>query len=79
MVENFWKHCQSSISFPLINNGVDHVDDSQPDLPPLLQGSSRGDAQPSAWLMGQPPNRLRSELNSALIAALAKHGEAHAS
>jgi hypothetical protein len=31
----------------MINNGVDHVDDSQPALSPLLQGALDRDAQAS--------------------------------
>jgi hypothetical protein len=36
----------------MINNGVDHVDDSQSDLSTLLPGSLDGDAQEPPGLSG---------------------------
>ena len=39
----------------MINNGVDHVDDAQPDLSSLLQGVFDADASGSLGLPGLTP------------------------
>ena len=39
----------------MINNGVDHVDDAQPDLSSLLQGLFDADASGSSRLPGLTP------------------------
>jgi hypothetical protein len=49
----------------VINNGVDHVDDIEPDLPSLLQGVPDGDAQDS---------RRFTDLTPVADSASSRHG-----
>jgi hypothetical protein len=51
--ENGRKSDPATVATVVINNGVDHVDLPEPDLPPLMPGTPDGDAK-AQFRSGQP-------------------------